>query len=197
MNAIPTVPEIGELYLFFCSPTEDGLAPIPPTLILYNPFVPTTTTPPLVSSLHIREQAEAFFEIPEFTPKFSPEAKQITGLETWFWTDGSLDEVGTVASLGGTTVEIRATYIGTEVIVGELDNTLDCLNQGPWSETATSDCVYTYATESPGRAVEVINAWEFDWWQNGVFVDTYKTEFHSQTDVLEVADLEAVIRGDG
>ena len=195
-GAVPRPPVVNTLYLMFCNSNDPAIPPIAPTLVLYNPATPMING--VVTAPQIGQIAEAALNIPDFESMVSPEARQITGLETWYWTEGSLAQQPATASLNTLTVTVHADFVETQIDVGEPGvPMLTCPNHAPWARGATSDCVHTYLTEQVGRQITVTNVWRFSQSVNGGPFVPYKDQLYTQVFEVDVVDLEAVISRPG
>lgn len=150
-----------------------------------------------VTSIEIRDFARDFVEPDPLFVGISPQNVQITGVETWFWPDGSIDRIQASATANGLTVTVEARYRGTTFEVGEEDvDPLTCTEQVEWSPglDATS-CAHTYLTEEIGRTIDAESTWDFVWWDNAAqpIPALYDTITPNEAFDVDVIDLEAVI----
>ena len=190
----------GQRYYLRCVPDEgSGLAPIG-EFVVYDPLDPVPGFN-AVTSIEIRDFARDFVEPNPLLVGISPDGTQITGVETWFWPDGSLDRVRASANANGLTVTVEARYRRTTFDVGlpGVEPVL-CTEQTRWTPGANrTNCSYTYLTQTAGVMVEAESEWDFVWWDNAAqpVPALYDTIFPTENLDIEVIDLEAVISNGG
>ena len=193
-----TNPIPGQIYALFCDPNPgfEARGAIFDPSYLYDPAV-ITGTPPFVTSAAVREAAQNIAIPPPLPPRLSPEARQITGIETWFWPDGSLDPVLASATAGGLTVTVEARYQETEFQVGAPNEaTFTCSTFVEWAPGIdSSPCTYSFINESASQSVIAESTWDFYWWDNAGQPTPvlYGTLTNTEEVDVEVIDLEAVI----
>lgn len=192
-------PEDGQWYWLDCNARPGGGGTDFSRLIQYTPAEPIDGEPGLIPLFAIEEAAEDFAIPPVLPIATSPQDEQITGVETWFWPDGSTAPVQGTASAGGVTAIATATYMGSSYNLGD-GNTLNCDNTPTeWTAGATSsDCTHTYLTEAPLINVTAQHQWNFDVWNSlDLITDPLDPQFYNQDLPIEVIDLEAVISKPG
>lgn len=134
--------------------------------------------------------------LPPLFVGISPEARQVTGLETWLWPEGSLAAQNAFAEAGTLGVEVRATYQGTIFHMGDsAGSQVACTVQ---VETVPADvphpCAFTYFEEG-GYTITAVSSWLYEWRDNAGTqefeeLDTIELD---ETLIVDVVDLEALI----
>lgn len=194
-----TTPSSGSYYNLVCNPRPGAtVAPILEPVYLYNPAGPLIAAEPdLVTSLQVRDAAQNVINPPDLGVGVSPEAQQITGLETWLWPDGDTAPQYVSATAGGLTVTIEAQLVQTEfVLTGANQETVTCTSFVEWSPGASeSPCSVTMFEQSSAQSIEARSTWRLVWWDNAGQPAPVELGFITevQVDVVEVVDLEAVI----
>jgi len=190
-----TRPEGGGRHRLVCEP-RPGFDVEPIDVITnYNPAEPIPGVAVVTSAQLAIEARDALRPEPLYVG-LSPEDVQITGVETWFWPDGTIAEQTETASAGGLTATVRAKWVSTTFYTGEDGVEVTCTAQTIWTPGATSSpCTHTYLTESPARTVRAVSQWSFTWWDNAGQQTPVSlgTEPYEEVEVIEVVDLEAVI----
>lgn len=189
-------PVPGHRYYLRCVPDdESGLAAIG-EFVVYDPLDPVPGFA-ATTSIELRDFARDFVEPNPLLVGISPDGAQITGLETWFWPDGSIDRVRASANANGLAVTVEARHRSTSFDVGEAGvEPIVCTGQLEWTSGATTtDCSHTYLTQSAGVVIEAESEWDFVWWDNAAqpVPVLYETIFPTETLDIEIIDLEAVI----
>ena len=194
-----TTPKPGSYYNLVCNPTPgSGATLIADPIYLYDPGGPLVPGEPnLVTSLQVREAAQNIVNPTDLTIGVSPDAQQITGLETWFWPEGDRSPQTVSATAGPLTVTIEAQYVETEFVVpGTETESITCTEFVEWTPGATeSPCATTFFEETPAQIIEAHSTWRLVWWDNAAQTTPVELGFitETQVDVVEVVDLEAVI----
>lgn len=194
-----TTPQSNSVYHLVCNPNPDfAVAQINDPFYVYDPTGPLVADPPdLVSSLQVREAAQNIVNPADLTIGVSPAAQQITGVETWFWPVGDTSPQVVSATAGPLTVTIEAQYVETEfVMTGANSETITCTEFVEWTPGASnSPCSTTFFEETPAQVIEARTTWRLVWWDNAGQTTPVELGFitETQTDVVEVVDLEAVI----
>lgn len=190
----------GHRYYLRCEPdAESGLDPIG-EFVVYDPLDPIPGFA-AVTSIEIRDFARDFVQPNPLPVGISPDGVQITGVETWFWPDGSLASVQASANANGLSVTVEARYRGTTYDLGEPGTApLTCTTKDVWVPGAQhTTCAHTYLSEDERRVVESTSEWDFVWWDNAAqpVPALFETVFLAETLDIEVIDLEAVITNPG
>lgn len=191
-----TTPIPGQRYYLRCVPDQDsGLDPIG-EFVVYNPLDPIPGFP-ATTSLEIRDFARDFVQPNPLLVGISPNNIQITGVETWFWPDGSIAAVQASATASGLAVTVEARYRGTNFDLGVAGtDLLVCTDQDIWvSGAENTECSHTYLNQSEQLTVDATSEWDFVWWDNAAQQTPvlFETGFANETLDIEVIDLEAVI----
>lgn len=189
-------PVPGQRYYLRCEPDADSGLDAIGEFVIYDPLDPVPGFA-AVTSIEIRDFARDFVEPNPLLVGISPDGLQITGVETWFWPDGSIDSVRASANANGLTVTVEARYRGTEFDLDEAGvGPLQCTTQIEWSPGAeVTNCGHTYLTQAEQRTIEATSEWDFVWWDNAAqpIPALFETVFLDETLDIEVIDLEAVI----
>lgn len=195
-----TSPVDGQTYHLYCNPNPgftNVVDRIDDFAYVYNAADPFPDQPGLITSIQVREMAEDRAAPTTLTPGLSPDGRQITGVETWFWPKGSTETVTAQASAGGLTVTVEARYVETTFTVPPPnDATFTCDSYVEWTPGATeSPCTYAFTTETPGQAVIADSRWDFYWFDNLLAQEPvlYATVTNTEVANVPVIDLEAVI----
>ncbi len=195
-----TTPRPGSYYNLVCNPTPGSTAmQILNPVYQYNPGEPLddSAPPDLVTALEVREAAQNIVNPADLAIGVSPDAQQITGIETWFWPVGDLSPQAVSATAGPLTVTIEAQYVETEFVITDSNaETVTCTEFVPWTPGATeSPCTTTFFEQNPAQRIEAHSTWRLVWWDNASQTTPVELGFITETqiDVVEVVDLEAVI----
>ena len=193
-------PTPGQRYWLRCEPDADsGLDPIG-EFVVYDPLDPIPGFA-AITSIEIRDFARDFVQPNPLPVGISPDGVQITGVETWFWPDGSLASVQASANANGLSVTVEARYRGTTYDLGEPGTApLTCTTKDVWVPGAQhTTCAHTYLSEDERRVVESTSEWDFVWWDNAAqpVPALFETVFLAEALDIEVIDLEAVITNPG
>lgn len=186
----------GHRYWLRCRADDDsGLDDIG-QFVVYDPQDPVPGFA-AVTSIEIRDFARDFVEPDPLFVGLSPDAVQITGVETWFWPDGAIDRIRASANANGLTVTVEARYRGTTFDVGEPGaEPVECTEQVEWTPGLDrTPCSHTYLTEASLRTIDGESTWDFVWWDNAAQPVPALYETITPNEVLDVTvvDLEAVI----
>lgn len=186
----------GHRYYLRCIPDEDSGLEAIGEFVVYDPLDPVPGFD-AVTSIEIRDFARDFVQPNPLFVGLSPDGVQITGVETWFWPDGSLDRVQASANANGLAVTVEARYRGTTFDLDESGvDPLICESQIEWEPGAEdTDCAHTYLTQAEGRTIGATSEWDFVWWDNAAqpIPALFETIFPAEALDIEVIDLEAVI----
>lgn len=186
----------GHRYYLRCVPDEDSGLDAIGEFVVYDPLDPVPGFD-AVTSIEIRDFARDFVQPNPLFVGLSPDGIQITGVETWFWPDGSLDRVQASANANGLTVTVEARYRGTTFDLDEPGvEPLNCETQIEWEPgVEETDCSHTYLSEAAIRTVGATSEWDFVWWDNAAqpVPALFDTIFPDEAIGIEVIDLEAVI----
>lgn len=189
-------PVPGHRYYLRCLPDEgSGLDPIG-EFVVYNPLDPVPGFA-AVTSIEIRDFARDFVEPNPLLVGLSPDGIQITGVETWFWPDGSIAAVQASANANGLAVTVEARYRGTSFDLGIPGlEPLVCDEQHIWvAGSDHTDCAHTYLNQAENVTIDATSEWDFVWWDNAAqpVPVLFETIFPDETLDIEIIDLEAVI----
>ena len=126
----------------------------------------------------------------------SPGARQITGLESYLWPDGSTASVTETAGVPvGLEAWAIATWQGTVFDMGG-GVTVSCTVQVAWSPGLTSSpCSHTYLEEQGTTAISATSTWDVVWGDNALVAGPRAAGTITLVEdlVVDVVDLEAVI----
>ncbi len=200
LGVTTTSPRPGSYYHLLCSvnPSHIGIVePINDPVYQYNPAMPIPGQPNVITSIQVREQAQDLAVPTALAPALSPDGRQITGVETWFWPEGSTDTVARSATAGGLTVTVEARYVETTFTLGAPNAaTLTCDTFVVWTPGATdSPCTHEFFEETANQTVAAASRWDFYWFDNAAQPTPvlYGTVTNIEANAVEVIDLEAVI----
>ena len=141
-------------------------------------------------------------DIPDLFVGISPDARQVTGLETWLWPQAAPGVVDPLAAqsafaeAGTLGVELRATYQGTVFHMGDSANSqVTCTVQVESVPAGVAHpCAFTYLEEGT-YDITAVSTWLYEWRDNAGtpdFVDLGEFDFDEDLTV-EAVDLEALI----
>ncbi len=186
----------GDRYFLRCLPDEDSNLDVIGEFVVYNPLDPVPGFA-AVTSIEIRDFARDFVEPNPLLVGLSPNGVQITGVETWFWPDGSIAAVQASANANGLAVTVEARYRGTNFDLGVLGlEPLVCVEQQVWVSGAdNTDCAHTYLNQAEQVTIGATSEWDFVWWDNAAqpVPVLFETILPDETIDIEIIDLEAVI----
>lgn len=197
--AIGVIPNPGSTYHLVCVPRPgfEDRPRIDNLLYVYQPGAPLDPTQTdLLASAELLDDAIATLNPTNLPPAFSPEAQQITGIETWLWPDGPRESTSAWASAGGLTVTVESRYRDTEfTLSGANTGSVRCADAPEWTPGATSsNCTFTFQ-DIGEQTITGTNTFDLFWWDNaasptpqplGVITETFE-------ETVDVVDLEAVI----
>ncbi len=166
-------------------------------MYFYDPAVSIDPLQPdLVSSAQLQDAAIEILNPTDLPPAYSPDGRQITGVETWLWPGGETASTSVFASAGGLTVTIESRYRSTEfVLSGANEGSVTCEDAPEWSPgSLDSSCTFTFFEEG-AQTIEATSTWDLWWWDNAAspVPQPLGTITETDVDVVEVMDLEAVI----
>lgn len=198
-EAIPVKPEPDRIYHLLCLP-RPGFEDRPRIDNIAYVYDPATSIDPaqpdLITADAIRRVAENRVNPTDLPPAFSPEAQQITGIETWLWPDGPTESTSVWAAAGGLTVTIESRYRETEfTMTGANNGAVLCDDAAEWSPGADdSDCTFTFREEGE-QNIAAETTWDLYWWDNAASPtpQLLGTITEALEETVEVVDLEAVI----
>ena len=160
----------------------------------------------IVTELTVVLERAVALELSAEPPDLSPEAQQITGIETWFNSpqDPFLEEE---LALGPITVGLRARLVAVEIDPGDGSAPFSCdpTNFIDWSTgVADTECSHTYIDEPDSDAYRgrITYSWEYDWRPHIItglppteadWVPNFAQGIAAVEFDVEVIDLEAVI----
>ncbi len=189
-------PTPGHRYFLRCTPDAESGLDLIGEFVVYDPLDPVPGFA-AVTSIEIRDFARDFVEPNPLMVGLSPNGMQITGVETWFWPDGSIAAVQASANTNGLAVTVEARYRGTTFDLGAPGlEPLVCVEQQMWVAGAdTTDCAHTYLNQSQQLTIDATSEWDFVWWDNAAqpVPVLFETIFPNEGLDIEVIDLEAVI----
>ena len=197
--AIGVNPVPGRTYHLVCNPREgfEDRPRIDNIAYLYNPAVSVDPLQPdLVTSAQLQDIATEILNPTDLPPAYSPNGRQITGLETWLWPSGDTAATSVFASAGGLTVTIESHYRDTEfAFTGANEGSVTCSDAPEWtSGSGESTCTTTFFSEGT-QTIAATSTWDLWWWDNALSPTPQPlgTIIESFADDVEVMDLEAVL----
>lgn len=132
---------------------------------------------------------------PSFTDGFG-----VVRLPTWLWINDAWVALEEEESAGFVTVEVSATPISVNWIMGD-GGSANCGGPGiPWSDATHSGgtyCSYTYTSSSADQdgatySAEATQLWEFEWWINGDYQGVFGTLERDTPFSLAIGEIQAV-----
>lgn len=197
--AIGVNPKPGYTYHLVCNPRAgfEDRARIDNIAYVYNPAGPIDPLQPdLVTSAQLQDIATEILNPTDLPPAYSPDDRQITGVETWLWPEGDTTSTSVFASAGGLTVTIESRYRETEFVMsGANEGSVACQGAPEWSPGSTaSPCTFTFFEEG-AQTITATTTWDLWWWDNALSPAPQPLGTITETfvDGVEVMDLEAVI----
>ncbi len=167
-------------------------------VIQYTPFAGTVTDERQIANFWVQNSKDLDPQAHEFD--LSPDANQITGLETWIDQPGPTELGPDWASAGSVTVGVRGRLVDVLINPGDGSAPFNCdpTDFAAWTAGATNaGCSHTYWEEptSGSYQMQATYFWTYDWLPDGQTI--WELDFFQDAEVVAfdvaVVDLEAVI----